>query len=135
MAADTQPSPDTVFELFNVVRAGMWSRVGAAPVCGFHQMCVHMQHSQYAKWDANGTRGGLTWDSVKLLLCELDVFEGVPRALVDAYVREVMLRADADQDGQLSCQEFMVWIHSELCALLPFRALGAPHAPGKGVPL
>jgi hypothetical protein len=44
---------------------------------------------------------------------------GVPATHLDAYVRQLLLRADMDRDGALSLEEFVVWFASEAAALLP----------------
>lgn len=73
---------------------------------------------QYATWLHAGRVAGVKWGSVKQLLKELDLLEGIPPSLVDAYVREIMLRADQDKDGMLSCQEFFMWFFGELVSPL-----------------
>lgn len=69
------------------------------------------------------TRSGSMWlmygTGLRRLLRDMEAVEGVPPDHVDAYVRQVLLRADSDRDGALSLEEFVLWFASELAALPP----------------
>lgn len=85
-------------------------------------------------------------------MTELDLLEGIPGQYIDEYIRQHMLRADQvgnaegcyisgivltcysrpmqDKDGQLCCQEFIIWFFTEIAALLPFKCnVGAGNKP------
>ncbi|KAG1658639.1 hypothetical protein FOA52_007573 [Chlamydomonas sp. UWO 241] len=82
---------------------------------------LHDLFQLYATWSEGGRVGGVNAASVGRLLQQLDLLEGVPPDKVNAYVYEVMHRADQDHDGYLSLPEFTMWWHTEVAALIPLK--------------
>ncbi|KAG2493675.1 hypothetical protein HYH03_008189 [Edaphochlamys debaryana] len=78
----------------------------------------------FMRYATREPRVGATWllrpPGLRRLLRETRALDGLPPNLVDAYVRQLMLRADMDQDGALSVEEFVLWFASEAVAVLPF---------------
>ncbi|PNW88198.1 hypothetical protein CHLRE_01g018700v5 [Chlamydomonas reinhardtii] len=57
---------------------------------------------------------------LRRMLRDMRMLDGVAPEFVDAYIRQLYLRADMDRDGALSFDEFVLWYVSEAAALLPF---------------
>eukprot|EP00198_Chlamydomonas_reinhardtii_P006995 XP_001696331.1 predicted protein [Chlamydomonas reinhardtii] len=64
---------------------------------------------------------GLTYPRLKQLMADMDLMEGVPAGHVDAYVREHVQRADLDGNGIISAPDFVIWLLTEVAALVPIR--------------
>ncbi|GLI63098.1 hypothetical protein VaNZ11_006002, partial [Volvox africanus] len=79
---------------------------------------------KYASSDSGHTSYGdasISYIRMKELMLDMDLLEGVHPALLDAYVREHMQRADQEGSGVIGAQDFVVWLLTEVAALLPVR--------------
>ncbi len=70
--------------------------------------------------------GGVTAQGMKRILKDLDVLEGVPPEHTDAFVLELMQRADQDHDGLLDVSDFVLCFLTEVAATLPLKVNGSP---------
>ncbi|GIL50079.1 hypothetical protein Vafri_6408 [Volvox africanus] len=79
---------------------------------------------KYASTDSGHTSYGdasISYIRMKELMLDMDMLEGVHPALLDACVREHMQRADQEGSGVIGAQDFVVWLLTEVAALLPVR--------------
>ncbi|KAG2483619.1 hypothetical protein HYH03_017499 [Edaphochlamys debaryana] len=99
----------------------MSARGGEEPLRGAE--IIYGLFHKYATKSSGALYGvvGIPYYRMKQLMVDMDLLEGVPAALVDVYVREHMQRADQDGTGIVSAQDFVVWLLSEVAALVPIR--------------